>query len=93
MSHHGQHDKDCFGCKVKSIQISPSATPTRRNKIPPKVNRDSNAWERGIVRDSRNMPLLDKHLEPVGTKEYVHDRHKHEEGRRKLLHQASNPSD
>lgn len=77
-----------FREKIKSINISPSATPTRRNNVPPKVNPDSNAWERGVVRDSRGMPLLDEFGQEVGLKEYAQDRKKYKEGKAKTLQSA-----
>lgn len=82
--------EDCFGCKVKTIQLSPNATPSRRNHIPPKVNKESNAWHRGVVQDSRGMPLLNEKLAPVGLKEYSENRHKYDEGRRKTMHAQLN---
>ena len=29
--HRGQHDDDCFACKIQSIQVSSAATPTRKS--------------------------------------------------------------
>lgn len=77
-----------FKEKIRSIQFSTQAMPSRRNNVPPKVNPDSNAWERGIVRDDRGMPLLDKDGLHVGLKEYATDRHKYEEGRAKTIQRA-----
>lgn len=88
MSHDGQHGDDCFGCKIKTVQLSPSSTPSRRNSIPPKTNPDSNAWERGIARDSRGMPVLDENLQPMGLKEYAHKKRAVEDGRRKSQYTA-----
>lgn len=82
-------DEIPFKEKIKSIQFSPAATPSRRNSIPPKVNKDSNSWERGIVRDDRGMPLLDENLQPVGMKEYVNNKHKYEEGKKETAYRAA----
>lgn len=87
--HYGQHDGDsCFPCKLTGIQLSPAATPTRRNSKPPTVNESANAWERGIVRDERGMPLLGPNGE-VGVKEYANNRSKYEEAERRLAHEAA----
>lgn len=80
--HWGQHE-DCFGCKILSIDISPKATPTRKNNVPPKVNESANAWERGIVKDDRGMPLLNKG-KLVGVKEYANNRGHFEKQRQRL---------
>lgn len=90
MRHRGQHGSDCFGCKVKTVQLGSGTTPTRsRSSAPPKVDDNSNAWERGHVYDRPGMPYLDKHLEPIGTKEWVNKRHVFEEARDKLNHERS----
>ncbi len=57
----------CFRHKLRSIQFTPSCTPTRRNTIPPRT--PQNSWERGVATDDRGMPLLDKNLSPIGLKE------------------------
>lgn len=54
-THDGSHGPECFGCKIRSIQISPSATPSRRNNIPPAQG--NNSWEKGILRDERGLPI------------------------------------
>lgn len=85
--HYGQHE-DCFGCKIVGIQLSPAATPTRRNSKPPTVNESANAWERGIVKDERGMPLLGPNGE-VGVKEYANNRSKYREMERQLAQEAA----
>lgn len=67
------HDGDCstgemcFKHKIRTIQISPSATPSRRNHIPPRVG--NNSWEKGIAKDDRGMPLLGDKGTPIGLHE------------------------
>ena len=79
-----QSDCDCFACKIKTIQVSPSATPSRR-KANQKPNLGNNSWEKGIVRDGRGMPHLNPGtLEPMPIKAYVENRHKIEEAKRKM---------
>lgn len=81
-------DEIPFKEKIKSIQFSPAATPSRRNNIPPKVNTSSNSWERGVVTDDRNMPLLDDKLQPVGLKQYAQERTKYSEGFKETAYRA-----
>ena len=57
----------CFKHKIRTIQWSPAATPSRRNQIPPKT--PNNSWEKGIATDDRGMPLLGASGEPIGLKE------------------------
>lgn len=78
------HDEDCvcFRCKLRSIQISPSAMPSRRNKIAPRGG--GNSWEKGVPTNSRGMPILDpKTGAPMGQARYAEMRSTVEEGRRK----------
>lgn len=72
MVHDGSHGDTCFGCKIKTIQIAPSATPSRRNTIAPRA--PQNSWERGIAKDERGMPLLDASNEPIGLHEMASNR-------------------
>ncbi len=77
-------DCECFTCKIKTIQVSPSATPNRRKHNQP-VKKSGNSWEKGTVRDNRNMTqLLPGTLEPMPIKTYVEKRHEIEEGKRKM---------
>jgi hypothetical protein len=88
------HDSncDCFKCKIKTIQVSPSATPSRR-KSNQSAKKDGNSWEKGIVRDGRGMPHLNPgSLEPMPIKTYVENRHKIEEAKREMT-QASPQED
>jgi hypothetical protein len=62
----------CFRHKLRSIQFTPSCTPTRRNTIPPRT--PQNSWERGVATDNRGMPLLDSNMEPIGLKELANNR-------------------
>jgi hypothetical protein len=79
------HPTDCFHCKLKTIQVSPKATPNRRRKNQTE-KKDGNSWEKGIVRDGRGMPHLNPGtLEPMPIKTYVENRHKIEEAKREML--------
>lgn len=81
--HHADGPEDCFGCKVKGVTFNPYATPSRlRPHIPPRT--PNPAWERGIARDSRGMPYLNKAGSPMGVKQFAEERHKIEEHQRKL---------
>lgn len=71
--HRGQHGESCFGCKVHSIQVSPSAMPSRRNSIAPA--RPMNSWERGVVRDDRGLPVRRENGDVIGLHEYSGNRH------------------
>lgn len=69
--------------KYLSIQISPSATPSKRSSAPPK--RSDNSWEKGIVTEERRagtMPILDANLDPIGVKDLPQKRRAIEETRR-----------
>ncbi len=68
-------DEGCFGCKVNSIQWSPSATPNHYNSNPPPT--PAPVWEKGELRDRRGMPLLAPgELRPLGVKELAANRSK-----------------
>lgn len=86
-------DRYCkeFACKLHAwrsgdgvgFQVSPSMLPNRRNHKPPRLTTGGgNAWERGVARDSRGMPLL-KGLTPIGVKEYSQRRREIDDNRRK----------
>lgn len=69
--------------KYLSIQISPSATPSKRSSAPPK--RPNNSWENGIVTEERRagtMPILDSNLEPIPIKKLPEVRGKIDEMKR-----------
>jgi len=79
----GNHPEDCFHCKLKTIQVSPRATPNRRRNNQP-VKKSGNSWEKGIVKDERGMPYLNPGtVEPMPIKTFVENRHKIEEAKRK----------
>lgn len=68
---------NCFGCKVKTISVAAALTPNRSRshgvKSVDKTN--SNAWERGIAKDERGVPILmPGMLEPMPIKHYVEHR-------------------
>lgn len=83
---------DCgsYGCdlRAKGVQVSPAATPNRRN-VKPSTTAADPAWERGIPGEHRPggsfMPYLDvgtgKHL---GVKQFSEHRHGFEESLRRV---------
>lgn len=65
-----------------NLQVSPAATPNRRNQVAP-VHRESvNAYERGVPTDERGMPYLGKDFKPLGAKPFAEKRRAFEERRR-----------
>lgn len=71
---HDDTDADCrcFRCHVRGIQFSPSATPTRRSPKPdPGPKLIGNSWEKGVIKDARNMPYLDASGKEVTTKTWA----------------------
>lgn len=102
-THFGQHE-DCFGCKVQSVQLAPSAVPTRQMSAPQtpamtEARKDAkdnaNAWERGHVYDTMpngaKVPFIDGNGSPIGTKELV-NKPKLQEARKALLRQRAQGS-
>jgi hypothetical protein len=73
---HGEgsgHSSDCFGCKVKTVQVSPAAMPTRGNpSVPPA--KPQNSWERGRVLDSRGLPITDANGNALAVKDAADNR-------------------
>lgn len=66
----------CYRCKLASIQISPSAMPSRRNDLPPAPT-SHNGWEKGVVRDAKGAPVLRPSTgKPIGLKDLADDRHR-----------------
>lgn len=72
-------DRSCkqLACKLVEWRrpgtlVSPAATPTRKNHVPPKLV--GNSWEKGIAKDERGMPVLRTDasgtLTTVGIKEW-----------------------
>lgn len=68
--HDGSHGEECFGCKIRTINLSPAATPSRRNSKTPRES-TNNSWEKGIPTDSRGMPYLDSNLNVIGQKRWA----------------------
>lgn len=63
---------ECFRCHVRGIQFSTAATPTRRSgRRDPGPKLFGNSWEKGIVRDARNMPYLDAAGHEINTKRWA----------------------
>jgi hypothetical protein len=76
-------DTPCFKCKIKTIQVSPSATPSRTWR-PQKGPKEVNSWEKGIPRDERGMPIIKSDGSPMGQKEYSEKRTQIEAAKRQL---------
>lgn len=63
-----------FACslRAKGVQVSPAATPNRRNKVPPR--KPDPAWERGTAGEHRVdgsfMPYLNDKGSPLHVKEH-----------------------
>lgn len=72
---------ECFRCHIQSIQISPAALPTRRNKIAPAAPR-YNSYEKGEPRDARGMPYLGSDMQPMSQKTFDANRRRIEEAKR-----------
>jgi len=69
--HDGTHD-DCFGCKVKHIQVDQGVMATRSpsKKLRPMADP---SWEKGIAGEQRPggfMPYLNAKLDPIRVKEW-----------------------
>lgn len=75
-------DCECIVCRAQTLQISPSAMPTRRNNIAPRPPQH-NSYERGILKDSRGVPIL-KDGGVIPLKEYTKDRHRIDEQIRRV---------
>lgn len=75
----------CRTCQLRSVQLSPAATPSKARRLRAWGAKRGNEWERGIPTDGRGMPWLRPGtVAPVGTKEYGQDRRKIESARRQL---------
>lgn len=75
----------CFKHKIKTVSLSPAATPTRKNNVPPA--QPNPAWEKGIYRDDRGMPLLNENGSYVGVKNAHKYRKSQHESWQKTAHQ------
>lgn len=75
----------CPTCKLRSVQLSPAATPTKTRRFAPvgKPKGDP-AWERAIVTDKRGMPILKPDGNLIRSKEYAENRHSIEAARRQM---------
>lgn len=71
---------DDFGCRIKHVQVSAAALPTRRNNAAPKPANP--VWERGIVTQQRpdgsQMPYLDEKNNPIRVRQFQDRRHEFE---------------
>lgn len=96
MNHCDCHDGVlCFAHKLAywrdgNLQISPTATPNRRNQVAPNIRESANAWERGEPTDHRGMPFLGKDFKPLGIKAFTEQRRRFED-RKHAHHTAHTP--
>lgn len=60
--------------RAGNLQVSPTATPSRRNHVGGRQRESANAWERSTPVDSRGMPQLGPDLTPLGAKAYAEKR-------------------
>lgn len=81
----------CFKHKIRTVQLSPAATPSRRNNIPPSRQGEGNSWEKGIATDERGMPLIGKNGY-IGLKEMQDRRHDIESQLRQMHNAPSSPA-
>lgn len=78
-THTGQHGDDCFGCRIQSVGIAPSAMPSRHNDVATRrSNENNNSWERGIAMHPSGMPFLDSSLDTIGLHEWQSKRSTYE---------------
>lgn len=54
--------------RLHSIQIAPSATPSRRNSAPPRT--PNNSFEKGKRLDERGIPFLNREAKPLLMKDH-----------------------
>ena len=82
-SHKDSRDCSCFKCKIKSIQLSPKATPTRTYRRQTRTP-TPDPWGGAQVRDERGMPLLKANMDPITHKDYENNRTKYDQLRREM---------
>lgn len=81
--HHVDGPESCFGCRVKGFSISPYAMPSRLHPhIPPRQPNPS--WEKGVAKDGRGVPFLNKSGGLMSVKEFSENRHSIEAHKRRL---------
>lgn len=73
--------------RLRSVQISPAATPTKERKLAKTPGaRGGNSWEKGVALDHRGLPYLDG-MNPIPVKKFSENRHVYE-GKIRQLHQT-----
>jgi hypothetical protein len=82
--HPTMDEPDCRTCKLRSVQLSPAATPTKTKKFAAFGPKGNNSWERQIVTDDRNMPLTTADGTLIKNGDLAANRSKIEEGKRRL---------
>jgi hypothetical protein len=81
-AHPSLEEPGCRVCKFAgTIQLSPKATPSKKASGAPKGG--DPAWERGIVKDHRGVPLMRANGTEIGVKEYAENRSTFEEAKRR----------
>ena len=66
-------NRACFGEKARSFQLSPAATLSRYNAVPPAT--PQNSYEKGVFRDDRGLPVRDGYGNTIPIKKYHERRH------------------
>lgn len=84
LEHPDMDDSDCPTCRLRSIQLSPAATPTKTRRFGKIGTKGNNSWERQVITDQRGMPILHADGNLIRSKEYAENRRSIEEGRRRL---------
>jgi hypothetical protein len=80
-THDGRHGDDCFGCRIQTVRLSTSCTPSRNNDAAPATANP--AWEKGVVgehrRDGSFMPYIENHtMNAIHVKEFAENRRHYE---------------
>lgn len=65
---------DCFGCKAASTQFSPYATPSRLHPERAPKPKESNSFERGVVRVANGAPYIRPNGSVIGLHELTGNR-------------------
>lgn len=91
VDHDGSHPdcQRCYVAKLRSIQVTPTASPAQRRHGVPRDISNSNAWERGPVTDHRGVQTLKADGTPLTRKELANNRRYYDDQRRQLAHQSA----
>lgn len=84
LQHPGLDEPGCEACKLRFVQLSPAATPTKTRRVAPIGNKGGNEWERAVVTDNRGMPILRADGSLIRSKDLAENRSLVETGLRRL---------